>query len=131
LDTQLRARLLAWPKVARNFYVYEYYTIGEALKRWSMVAMICEDMRYFHKLGIQGISSDQWGPGWYPLNMYAFAKLGWNPALTPDEIIHDFCTKHYGRAAESMEALLERAGRGLAGVVDHLDPDRLARRKTA
>ena len=78
-----------------------------------MVSMICEDMRYFRTLGIQGISSDQWGPGWYPLNMYAFAKLSWNPELTHDQIIHDFCTKHYGRAAETMEAYWNALEEGL------------------
>ncbi len=113
LDVQLRARLLAWPQVARHFYVYEYYTIGEELKRWSMVSMIGEDMRYFRRLGIQGISSDQWGPGWYPLNMYAFARLSWNPELPCDQIIHDFCTKYYGRAAETMEAYYNTLEEGL------------------
>lgn len=104
LDTKLRAQLLAWPRVARNFYVYEYYTIGEKLKQWSMVSMIREDIRYFHKLGVQGISSDQWGPGWYPLNMYAFARLTWNPELARDEIVSDFCAKYYGRSAGTMAA---------------------------
>lgn len=137
LDTQLRARLLAWPKVARHFYVYEYYTIGEDLKRWSMVSMICEDMRYFRTLGIEGISSDQWGPGWYPLNMYAYAKLSWNPELTHDQIIHDFCTKYYGRAAETMEAYWNALEEGLreswttATPIDWRDAKRLELAKKA
>ena len=113
LDEKLRAQLLAWPKVAKNFYVYEYYTIGESYQRWSMVSMICEDLRYFHKLGIQGISSDQWGPGWYPLNMYAFARLTWNPGLTRDEIISDFCARYYGRAAGTMTAYWNALEEGL------------------
>ena len=113
LDKKLRPQLLAWPKAAKHFYVYEYYTIGDSLKRWSMVSMIGEDMRYFHKLGIQGISSDQWGPGWYPLNMYAFAKLAWNPGLTRDQIIQDFCAKYYGRAAGTMAAYWNALEEGL------------------
>ena len=101
-DVQFRAQLATWPEVAERFYVYEYYTVGEQYKMWSMVSMMCEDLRYFRKLGIDGISSDQWGPGWYPLNMYAYGKLTWNPDLTPDEIIEDFCTRYYGGAADAM-----------------------------
>ncbi|MEW6355478.1 MAG: DUF4838 domain-containing protein [Planctomycetota bacterium] len=101
-DVLFREQLLRWPTYAKNFYVYEYYTVGEQYKLWSMVSMICEDMRYFRRLGITGISSDQWGPGWYPLNMYAYAKLCWNPDLTPEEIIEDFCRRRYGGAAQAM-----------------------------
>ncbi|NOZ21773.1 MAG: DUF4838 domain-containing protein [Planctomycetes bacterium] len=101
-DVAFRKQLVRWPEVAKNFYVYEYYTVGERYKLWSMVSMICEDMRYFHRLGITGISSDQWGPGWYPLNMYAYGKLAWNPNLTPEEIIADFCTRTYDGAADAM-----------------------------
>jgi hypothetical protein len=131
LDRKLRAQLLAWPKAAGHFYIYEYYTIGEKEKRWSMVSMICEDLRYFNKLGVQGISSDQWGPGWYPLNMYAFAKLTWNPDLTRDEIISEFCAKYYGRAAGTMTAYWSALEEGLreswttGGPIDWRDRERL------
>lgn len=113
LDEKLRAQLLLWPKVAKNFYVYEYYTIGQSLKRWSMVSMIREDLRYFRRLGIQGVSSDQWGPGWYPLNMYAFGRLMWNPDLTCEEIVQEFCGKYYGRAAGTMAAYWNALEEGL------------------
>jgi len=131
LDRRLRAQLLAWPKVASHFYVYEYYTIGEKEKRWSMVSMICEDLRYFRKLGVQGISSDQWGPGWYPLNMYAYARLTWNPRLSGDQIVSEFCAKHYGRAAGTMVAYWSALEEGLreswtsTGPIDWRDGRRL------
>jgi len=137
LDRKLRVQLLMWPKVAKHFYVYEYYTIGERERRWSMVSMICEDLRFFTRLGIQGISSDQWGPGWYPLNMYAFAKLTWNPGLTRDEIISEFCAKYYGRAAGTMTAYWNALEEGLreswntSGPIDWRDRQRLELAKKA
>lgn len=104
LDANLRRQLPAWQKQAKHFYVYEYYTFSPQEKVWSMVSMLAEDIRYFQRLGVEGISSDQWGPHWYPLNMYAFGKLLWNPGLEPEEIIDDFCTRHYGRAGKTMAA---------------------------
>jgi hypothetical protein len=113
LDSNLRLQIPAWQKLARNFYIYEYYTFSEQQKFWSMVSMIREDLLYFRRLDIRGISSDQWGPHWYPLNMYAFGKLLWNPDLKPDEIIDDFCTKYYGRAGRTMAAYWSLLEEGL------------------
>lgn len=102
LDANLRLQIPAWRKLAKHFYIYEYYTFSERQKVWSMVSMISADIPYFVQSGVDGISSDQWGPGWYPLNMYAFGKLTWNPGLKPQEIIDDFCAKYYGRAGRTM-----------------------------
>jgi hypothetical protein len=104
LDSNLRRQIPAWRKLAKHFYIYEYYTFSEQQETWSMVSMIAADIAYLVHHRVDGISSDQWGPGWYPLNMYAFGKLLWNPRLKPPEIIDDFCTKHYGRAARTMAA---------------------------
>ena len=97
---------------AEELQKYEYYTFSEQQKIWSMVSVIGADIGYFQRLGVRGISSDQWGPGWYPLNMYAFGKLAWNPQLKPEELIDDFCAKYYGRAGRTMAAywnLLEQS----------------------
>lgn len=104
LDSNLRLQIPAWQRLAKHFYIYEYYTFSDKQRVWSMVSMMCDDMRYFRRLGVDGISSDQWGPGWYPLNMVAFGKLAWNPDLTPQEIVDDFCARYYGRAAQAMAA---------------------------
>ncbi len=113
LDSNLRVQIPAWHKVAKHFYIYEYYTFSPQQKVWSMVSMIGEDIRYFQRLGVAGISSDQWGPNWYPLNMVAFGKLAWNPQLKPEEIIDDFCAKYYGRAGRTMTAYWNLLEQGL------------------
>ncbi len=49
------------------------------------------------------VISDQYGSEqWYPLNLYAFGRLLWNPELTPEEIIVDFCHRYYGKASAPM-----------------------------
>jgi hypothetical protein len=113
LDSNLRLQIPAWRKLAKHFYIYEYYTFSDQQKVWSVVSMMCEDMRHFRKAGADGISSDQWGPGWYPLNMYAFGKLTWNPDLKAQEIIDDFCAKYYGRAGRTMAAYWNTLEEGL------------------
>jgi hypothetical protein len=102
LDSNLRLQISAWRKLARRFYVYEYYTFSDQQRVWSMVSMLCQDIPYLGRCRADGVSSDQWGPGWYPLNMYAFGKLMWNPTLRPEEIIADFCHRYYGAAGQTM-----------------------------
>ena len=81
-------------QVAGNFYVYEYYDRPEPQAR-SMVSMIREDLRCSSGWGFGGLLGSV-GPGWYPLNMYAFGRLMWNPDLTCEEIVQEFC-EYYGR----------------------------------
>jgi hypothetical protein len=109
LDRSLLRQIPAWQKVSKHFYIYEYYTFSnrheawKMVKFWSMVSMIHEDMRFLRRSGVKGLSSDQWAEGgWYPLNMYAFGKLAWNPDLAIEEIIADFCHRYYGRASAPM-----------------------------
>ncbi|MBI3947047.1 MAG: DUF4838 domain-containing protein [Armatimonadetes bacterium] len=105
LDQALLPQVGAWRARAKRFLIYEYYTFGEEeTPIWSMLSVIREDLRFFRRTGIEGISSDQWGPGWYPLNMYAFARLAWDPELTVDALISDFCRRYYGSAAPAMAA---------------------------
>lgn len=112
LDSNLRVQIPAWRKLANHFYIYEYYTLHyekntcwERVKFWSMVSMIREDMRFFRRLDVDGISSETWcQDDWYPLNMYAFAKLAWNPDLKAEDILVDFCRRYYGKASAPMIA---------------------------
>ena len=103
LDANLSRQIPAWRKLSKHFYIYEYYSFGDAGKFWSMVSMLCQDIRFFQRQGVDGISSDQYGSErWYPLNLYAFGRLMLNPALTPEEIIVDFCHRYYGKASAPM-----------------------------
>jgi hypothetical protein len=113
LDANLRLQIPAWRSLAKHFYIYEYYTFSDEQKVWSMVSMLCQDIPFLRRCRADGISSDQWGPGWYPLNMYAFGKLMWDPGLRADEIIADFCRRYYGRAGGAMIAYWSLLEEGL------------------
>ena len=119
LDRNLRRQIPGWQKLSKNFYIYEYYTLSnwheawKTVKFWSMVSMIREDIGFFRRIGVDGLSSDLWEADWCPLNMYAFGKLTWNPELTTDEIIADFCRRYYGKASDSMIAYWNLLEEGL------------------
>ncbi len=110
LDRNLRSQIPAWQKLSKHFYIYEYYTMSDwheawkMVKFWSIVSMMREDIGFFRRLGVAGLSSDLWDADWCPLNMYAFGRLSWNPDLTTDQIIADYCRRYYGRAYEPMIA---------------------------
>jgi hypothetical protein len=121
LDSNLRLQIPAWRKLAKHFYIYEYYTLHhesntcwEPVKFWSMVAMIHEDMRFFRRIDVDGISSETWcQDDWYPLNMYAYSKIAWNPDLKAEDIIADFCRHYYGKASKPMIAYWNLLEEGL------------------
>jgi hypothetical protein len=108
-----------WQKLSKHFYIYEYYTFSnwheawKMIKFWSMVSMIREDIGYFRRIGVNGLSSDQFEVDWAPLNMYAFGRLTWDPKLTTDEIIADFCRRYYGKASDPMIAYWNLLEEGL------------------
>lgn len=108
LDSNFRKQIPAWRKMSKHFYIYEYYTfsirekIWPRAEIWSMVSMMCEDIRFFRRNHVDGISSDQWSGDWAPVNMYAFGKLMWSPDMACNDIISDFCRRYYGKASEPM-----------------------------
>jgi hypothetical protein len=121
LDGNLRLQIPAWRKLAKHFYIYEYYTLHhesntcwEPVKFWSMVGMIHEDMRFFRRIGVDEISSETWcQDDWYPLNMYAYGRIAWNPNLKPEDIVADFCRRYYGKASNPMIAYWNLLEEGL------------------
>jgi hypothetical protein len=138
LDRHLRAQIPAWQKLSKHFYIYEYYTLSnwheawKMIKFWSMVSMIREDIGYFRRLGIDGLSCDLWEADWCPLNMYAFGRLTWNPDIKTEDIIADYCRRYYGKASEPMIAYWNLLEEGLReswntnGPVNWRNPQRAA-----
>ena len=112
-DVALRPQIPAWRRICKHYYIYEYYTCAPDYRKWTALSMMAQDLRYFRRVGADGISSDQWGPYWYPLNMYAFARLTWDADLEPDAILRDFCSRYYAAAAEPMVAYWRALEEGL------------------
>jgi hypothetical protein len=143
LDSRLRRQIPLWRNLAKHFYIYEYYTfsvrekIWPRAEIWSMVAMMSDDIRFFQRNGVEGISSDQWSGDWAPLNMYAFGKLTWDPQRKPKDIVSDFCLRYYGDASGPMTAYWELLEEGLqeswrtTGPIDWRDQKRRAQIRKA
>ena len=92
-----------WAKRTKNLYIYAYY--GVNVVQMGISPFIQEDIRYYYKLGIDKISSESvhwYEPNWFSVNLYVYAKLIWNPEAKWQELVEDFCSRYYGKAAFPM-----------------------------
>ncbi|MHB9109550.1 MAG: DUF4838 domain-containing protein [Armatimonadota bacterium] len=124
-DSPANLRLLAmdvsWRGKAKHVQIYEYYNAWTNSGIYPIVNVMAEDLQLLRRLGFTRVETDQ--AGWNPLNLYAAARLLWNPELSWEAIIADFCRRHYGDAAEAMTRYwldLERGIRGKPGYIADL-----------
>ncbi|MHB0935550.1 MAG: DUF4838 domain-containing protein, partial [Armatimonadota bacterium] len=124
-DSPANLRLLAmdvsWRGKARHVQIYEYYNAWTNSGIYPIVNVMAEDLQLLRHLGFTRIETDQ--AGWNPVNLYAAARLLWNPELNWEDIIADFCRRHYGDAAEAMTRYwldLERGIRRKPGYIADL-----------
>jgi len=107
---------IAWRQKSEHACIYEYYHAWTKTGFCPQVNVIADDLLMLHRLGFREVESDQ--GGWSPLNIYAAARLLWQPELPWEAIVRDFCHRYYGEAAEAMTAYwleLEYGMRGLSG----------------
>jgi hypothetical protein len=121
--TNLRALAMdvSWRQKARHVSIYEYYSAWTNSGIYPIVNVMAEDLQLLRHLGFTRLETDQ--GGWNPLNLYSAARLLWNPERNWEEIIADFCRRHYGEAAEAMTRYwtdLERGIRGQPGYIADL-----------
>lgn len=96
-----------WLALSRNFYVWDYYslwwTLGTNRPRWQfpILETMSADLRFYrHELGLTHVSSEI--ADWHEVNMYAYARLAWNPEGSWRDVLADFCRRGYGPAADEM-----------------------------
>lgn len=89
--------------------LYSYYR----KYAWQSLPLILprymqEDLKFYKKLPLQGISSYAEPGDWftYELNYYALAQLAWNPDVNVDAIAEKFCTARFGLEAPAALAAL-------------------------
>ena len=114
---------LTWMEKGDRVGVYEYYHSWTGSVVYPQVNVIAEDLRFLHQIGVRRIVTDQ--GGWSPTNIYAAARLLWNPNKPWHDLIKDFCRRYYGRAAAKMEKYwlnLEDGMRGKEGFFGELAP---------
>ena len=104
-----------WPKKAKNFGVYDYYSVwlwrrdflpgGTAANVPGLIAGI----RNFAKIGVTSISAESgndWGLS--GRGYYMAAKLMWNPDADDAAISQDFYDKAFGKGSAAMKRYYER-----------------------
>ena len=66
---------------------------------------IQNDLKWYSKLPLQGISTYAEPGDWYTyeLNHYSLANLAWNPDLSLDSLINEYCFIRYGSASDVAE----------------------------
>ncbi len=97
----------------RPTLAFEYY--GDPVL-WGSVGVpaaniVAHDLNYYADLGLKGVQCLVFGPFsfWaYGLNIYAFARLAWDPDFDPDSILLDFLSHLISERVEEFAALLRR-----------------------
>jgi hypothetical protein len=96
-----------WLALSEKFYVWDYYslwwTLGANRPRWQFPIMetMSSDLRFYrNELGLTRVSSEI--ADWHEENMYVYTRLAWNPDLSWQTALEDFCRRSYGKAADVM-----------------------------
>lgn len=114
-DEQVQAfrRLGATVGVYDYFSVYPWDFDLPGAAKAGRVCELADAIRHYHTLGLVSCtaeSSCNWGPN--GLGYWVAAKLMWQPDLNPKALVHDFCERAFGKAAEPMRRLYERWAKG-------------------
>ena len=98
-----------WLEVANgNMYRYDYYSFGWLVPRYYP-HRLAEDIRRMRDIGVKGIYTEDI-PLWPTVgpSFYIVSKLWWNPDRDVDELIDEFHTTLFGRAAAPMARYWDR-----------------------
>lgn len=99
--------------------VYDYFSVYPwdfdlpGASKASRIYELANAIKHYHKLGMTSYtaeSSCNWGPN--GLGYWMASKLMWNPKLSPEDLVQDFCQKAFGRAAKPMRRIYERWAKG-------------------
>ncbi|NQT50785.1 DUF4838 domain-containing protein, partial [bacterium] len=112
-------QVAAFRKRGAKLGVYDYFSVypwdkdmpGAA--KGGRVYQLADALRHYHKLGLSTYdaeSSCNWGPN--GLGYWMASKLMWQPSLSADALVDDFCTRAFGKAAQPMRRLYDRWATG-------------------
>jgi hypothetical protein len=97
--------LQKWVKTFRGeISIYSYYRKYAWCSKPNIIPHYMQkDVQYYHKNGLDGISSYAEPGDWftYELNHYVLGHLAWDPYADVDKLIDDFCAHRYGHQAKT------------------------------
>lgn len=111
--------VLMWPKVTRNFGLYEYYSVylwdWDTLPagRGANVPYIRQSIPWYGQLGATTLSCES-GNNWglHGRGYYVANALMWNPRADVDALLTDFYQQAFGPAAAPVQRYYERLDPG-------------------
>ena len=112
-------QVTAFRKLGAKLGVYDYFSVYPwdydmpGAPKASRVYQMADGIRRYHGLGLSTYdaeSSCNWGPN--GLGYWVAAQLMWQPSLTADALVHDFCTRAFGKAAQPMRRFYDRMATG-------------------
>ncbi len=121
-----RDAIIGWSKIAANLSVWDYtVNFSHYLAPMPNMHVIVPSVRFYVEHNVKGImfQGAYQSPGGERTEMrcWVMAKLLWDPSRDVDELTQDFIWGYYEQAAPAIAeyyALLERAGRDRAGIIN-------------
>lgn len=99
-----RKALLAWEKITPRIFVWDYTTqFTNYLAPFPDVFNLAPNINYLNKHQVKGVFSQGCGDTYgemAELKSYMIAKLLWNPELTTNQLLEEFCNSYYKSAGK-------------------------------
>ncbi len=126
------AKLLRqWDQISSKLFVYEYlYKVDWFGVQWPVVTSLANNLRFFKKLGIDGVFSQYSGRNqWTNLpGYYAGLKLLWDVDTDLDKLWNDLCHDLYGPLAanhmlrfyQTLETAMTNSSHHFSGNADNI-----------
>lgn len=108
-NIQNRDWLLGWKALTKEFYMYSYGANFPGYHTYfNNVAYMSNQYKWYYENDIRFVYNHEECEAaetnvFKPLKMFIKGRLGWNPTLDVQELVHDFMVHYYGEAGESVE----------------------------
>ncbi len=117
-----KEQLQTWKKYASNIAIWDYWKLyyESVPNPKGAIRDRAEYIKFYHQLGVSNIfieaeiDDEKSMVSFADLRSYQAAKLMWNPALNANDLINDYMTAFYGKAASAMIKYLDLLEKSMA-----------------
>lgn len=111
LNVQFCNDLAEWGKVTKNIYIWNYnVNFSNYMLPCPNFRVIAPNIRYFVANNAKGVfmqaAGNAIGAEFSDLRNYIISKLLWDPEQSSEELMNEFLTLHYGKAAEPVRRFI-------------------------
>lgn len=97
--------LQQWVELCEGDVIIYYYACAKSAMDGRVMPfphIIAGDLKHLDRIGVSGVVSQHAWPWAFNLNAYTLARMLWDPDLTADAIIDEYCQR-YDQAADDMK----------------------------